>query len=455
MIRKYLSLCLIATVAISACKKDKGFGSGNLPSESTLEIIYDENTAIEAKVLYEDPLRTDRMVYNYLGQIVHPTFGKTTASTSVTFGLPANFNLEKAPFEVEDVNLYLFYDDFYGDSTVPVSFAVYELDHTINTQVTYKSDFNPTYNSTPIGELQNIMLEPNTPKPLREGDTTLVVGFMKIPLEKSFGDRVRDFLHTGLITNDTMFINRFPGLHLNTSASPQAEAMIQLDQTHTSAGVYITLKDKDGDNQILVLPFGTSKFTHTTLLQDYSSTHIDQVIQNGGVDMEEKLYLQSQAGVKTEVNFLDIEKYKGKIINKAVLEIYEVEKPLDNFKRALAVYPLKKGASGNNEPLDDYQDAFWGPGYLDTTATTTSGESVVKYEINITKLLKDYAIGKDDFQSIYLTNYPVFSEQPKFVSVDDAVKSFHIEPNSLIFGSPDYPNQEKRMKFKVWYSLKK
>ena len=212
------------------------------------------------------------------------------------------------------------------------------------------------------------------------------------------------------------------------------------------------MTDKNGDDQIFVLSFSTSDFIHTSLINDYQGTVVDAAIQSGQNPIDDKLYIQSQAGVKTEVTLNNIEKFKGKLINKAVLEIYEVEKPLDDFYRVLNVYPLFKGTGGENIAIPDYTSSFYGPTYLDTLQTGSNGEKLVRYQVNITHLMNEYARGKISLSSIYLTNYPVFDLTPKFIIGDNSVLSQNIEPASLIFGGPNYIDIEKRMKFKVWYS---
>lgn len=449
MHRIHIVLCLIVITTITACKKDNGFGSGELPSESTLGLFFDEDNLLEVKTVYEDPLRTDRMLFNYLGRIIHPVFGETTAKTTVQYGLPDNINLEKGPFTVKETNLYLFHDAFYGDTTESMSISVQRLASPINTSITYKSNYIAN-TAEEIGRLDNYLLKPKTPHPFRGNDSISLTGFIEIPIDNSYGEEVRDLLETGLITNDTLFNNRFPGLFIETTSSQPGKAMVQLDMTHVASGLYIELSDRNGDDYTFILPFTTSKFVHTYLSHDYDGTIIPDVIRDGSSDG--KLYIQSQAGVKTEVKISDIEKYKDKIINKAVLEIYEVESPAQSFLRVLSVYPLKKGSSGRNEAVNDYQPSFYGPAYMDTTKTGANGEKLRKFEINITDLFKNYALGKNEFESIYLTNYPVFSEQPKFIINENSVKSNNIEPSSLIFGSPDYVDAEKRMKLKVWYT---
>lgn len=451
-----IAICLtVLLLIITACKKDNGFGSDLLPGENALDLIFHEDTEITTLSKFEDPLRTDRILFNYLGYIEDPVFGKTTASSTVQFGLPVDFDLSQAPFTVKSVTMYLFYDNHYGDTTLPVSITVHKLNSVMNSSVIYKSDYIPSYNSTPIGQVTNFLIQPNTPVLLRDTDTITAKGIIKFPIDMSFGEEVNTLLQTGLITNDTLFNSRFPGFYIQMNPSQKGKAMMQLDLTHLSAGVYIELVDKEGKDQMFVLPFSNSTFTHTTLLQDYQGTRVEAAVQNGENISDGKLYIQSQAGVKTEIRFNNLEQYKGKLINKAVLEIYQVEKPSSDFLRVLNVYPLLKGSNGENVALSDYTSSFYGPALVDSSLTGINGEKLYRYQVNITNLMKDYAFGKKTFNSIYLTNYPVFDETPRFVLDGNSVLSQHVEPASLIFGTPDYIDAEKRMKLKVWYTLSK
>ncbi len=456
MLKGHIILCIIAVFALSACKKDNGFGSEKIPSESTLDLIYDESSDLEALTVYENPIRTDRMLFNYMGHIEQTVFGKTTANVTVQYGLPADISIENAPYTVKSANLYFFYDNYFGDTTAPVSFSVHRLSHQINNSQIYYSDFVPQYEGEVLGEVQNMMIMPNTAIPLRDDDTIKLSGFVKIPIDIAYAEEIRDLLETGLITNDTLFHNRFPGLYIQTSPVQSGKCMIQLDLTHLSSGLVIDLEDNEGKAQVLVLPFTSSKFVHTGFVHDYTGTKVSEAIENGANNPDNKLYVQSQAGIKAEIKFLNLEKYKGKLINKAVLEVYEVQKPEPNFLRTLSLFPLKKGKNGQNESLEDYSADMFGPAFVDSSLKSDNGETLYRYQVNITNLLKNYAFGKNDFSSIYLTNYPVFSSQPKFILDDNnTVKSRYVEPATLIFGSPNFAENEKKMKFKIWYSTKK
>lgn len=433
MRKNQLLFCLLIVVAaISSCKKDNGFGSDLLPNENSLNLTFDESYELTTSTVFESPLRTDRILFNYLGFIEHPIFGNTTGSVAVQYGLPTELDLSLAPFTVMSVQLYAFYDNHFGDTTAPVSLTVHSLSNTVNTKVVYKSDYILPYKSEVLGSIENYYFTPKTPQSLRDNDTIKAVGFFRVPLDINYGIAVKDLMETGLITNDTLFNSRFPGLYIQPSVSQKGKTMIQMDLTHLSGGVYLNLKDKNGKDQIFILPFSSSSFNHNTLLHEYAGTLVESAVQSGTTPLDEKLYLQTQAGAKVEVKFNDIEKFKGKLINKAILEVYEVEEPITGHLRALNIYPLLKGDAGENVALLDYTNAFYGPSYADTSLVDGNGRKMYRYHVNITNLLKDYAIGKKNFTSIYLANYPVFDQSPKFIVGEQSVLSQHVEPASII-----------------------
>lgn len=453
MKKNIVAISLLAILVLfNACKKDNGFGSDLLPGENPLSLNYDDSTVLTVSSKYEDPLRTDRLLFNYLGHINHPIFGQTTANSAVQFGLPSDYDISLAPFTVKEVNMYLFYDGWVGDTTEAITLSVHSLSAPINTSAIYKSDFVPNFNSSVIGEVSNYLIQPNTPKKIRETDTATTKGFIKFPIDLDYGIAVKNLLETGNITNDTLFNSKFPGIYIETSLAQKGKTMIQLDLTNLSGGIYLTMTDNKGVDQVFLLPFSSSDFVHTNFIQDYQGTIVDAAIQSGQNPIDDKLYIQSQAGVKTEVTLNNLEKFKGKLINKAVLEIYEVEKPLVNYYRTLNVFPLLKGTGGQNIAIPDYTANFYGPSKLDTLLKGSNGEKLYRYQVNITRLMNEYAMGKVDLSSIYLTNYPVFDLTPKFIVGNSSVLSQHIEPASFIFGGPNYTDKEKRMKFKVWYS---
>lgn len=453
MKKNLVAISLLAIlVSFNACKKDNGFGSDLLPGENPLNLNYDDSTVLTVSSKFENPLRTDRLLFNYLGHTEHPVFGKTTASNTIQFGLPSELDTSLAPFTLKEVNMYLFYDGYVGDTTQPITLSVHTLNAPINTSIIYNSNYIPSYTSSIIGEVSNYLIQPNTPKKLRETDSSTATGFIKFPIDLAYGNAVKSLLETGNITNDTLFNSKFPGIYIEPSSSQLGNTMIQLDLTHLSGGIYLSLTDKKGEDQIFLLPFSSSDFVHTSLIQDYLGTTVNTAVQSGQNPLDDKLYIQSQAGVKTEVAINNVEKFKGKLINKAVLEIFEVEKPLTNYFRALNVFPILKGTAGENIAISDYTSRFYGPARLDTLLTGSNGEKLYRYQVNITHLLNEYSRGKISLNSIYLTNYPVFDLTPKFIIGDNSVLSQYIEPASLIFGGPNYTDIDKRMKLKVWYS---
>ena len=444
-------ILIFTLLSYTSCKKDTGFGSNLLPEDNPLELEFVEDDAISSRTVFENPLRTDRLLFNYLGFLEDPLYGSTKGSVSIQFGLPSEIDVSLAPYTLEDVSLKLYYDNTFGDTTAPVSIGVYQLLTKFNGNITYKSNYVPPYNSIPIGMIENYYYSDGFAK----DSNGVINGLLEIPLEKSFGESVVDLIETGLIRNDTLLYAQFPGIFIQPLPSQTGKAMLQLDLTNLLGGVYLKLKDSQGEQHTFILPFSNTRFMHNSIEHQYSSSEIQRVVDNGGVGADGEMYIQSQAGVKTEVSFDNLDVYKGKLINKAVLEIYEVKKNPGSL-RVLSVYPLMKGKNGENVALKDYTSNYYGPTYVDSTVNDQNGGKLYSYKVNITNLMKEYALGKTDFKSIYLTCYPVFSEDPIIVLDNSStVLSQHIEPANLIFGSENYSDTERRMRFKVWYSQNK
>ena len=136
MKKNLITISLLAIVVLfNACKKDNGFGSDLLPGENPLNLNYDDSTSLTVSSKYEDPLRTDRLLFNYLGHTNHPVFGQTTASATAQFGLPSDIDTSLAPFTLKEANMYLFYDGYVGDTTQAVTLSVHSLNSPINTSL--------------------------------------------------------------------------------------------------------------------------------------------------------------------------------------------------------------------------------------------------------------------------------------------------------------------------------
>jgi|GEM_PF-5143159 len=449
------TLLAAVILLLSACKKDRGFGSDLLPGENPFDLIYDESTELTVSTIYESPLRTDRMLFNYLGHLENAVFGKNTASNTIQFGLPTAVpSADLGPFTVKDVNLYLFYDNTFGDTIQPVSWDVYPLTQVQDTSIIRKSDYVPAYGIFKLGGISNYFVQPNTPQRLTDKDTTAgTTGFIKFPLDQGLGTTLISYINTPTITSDSLFRIQFPGVYIQPAISQPGNVMIQLDLTNTAGGIYINMIDKNGETQTMFVPIYNSTFLHTGFKHDYNGTTVANAISQGSLAGDLTGYIQSQAGVKTEIQFNGgLEKFKGKLINKAVVEVFEIQAPDNGNQRVRNIYPLKKGASGENVTLKDYSSDLFGPAYIDSSKTDNSGKKIIRYEVNITNLIKNIALGKDTDNGIYLTNYPVFDETPTFILSESAIQSQHIEPATLIFAGPKNSDESKRMKLKIWYT---
>jgi hypothetical protein len=454
---RFCFLLAAGLLVFSACKKDNGFGSSALPADDTIGLLYDDSTQLIVSSVYEAPLRTDRLLFNFLGGLQSPVFGSAAANNIIEVARPLNVLPDSlGPYTLKSVVLNLFYDKFFGDTTMPVNWEVTMLRRPMQRTIIYRSDFVPDAGDQVVGRMTNPFIQPNTPQKFSEDDTTAGrTSLLQFKLDDFIGFSLINQMKSETLTNDSIFRNYFPGIYIKSPTADAGKVMLQMNHTDALAGIYVYMKNGAGQDVAMVLPIAASTFLHTGFTHRYQGSQVASAASST-IAGREKAYIQAQAGVKTMIHIQNPERFKGKLINKAVLEIYEVEEPAINTPRPRTIFPLRRGADGRNEALLDYTAAFYGPAPLDTFSQGSDGKKLVRYSINISNYMKLLALGKEQNNGIYLTPYPIFDLTPGFILQQASiVQPQYIEPSSVVIGGPQYGNPEKRMRLKVWYSLPK
>jgi hypothetical protein len=441
----------------TSCKKDTGLGGDLLPGNNPLGLVYEESNELLVSTVLEQPLRTDRMFFNYIGTLQSPVFGTTTARSFIEISRPSTLPPDSlGPYTLKSVVLNLFYDKYFGDTTEPVTWDVFKVEQTPAKTSIFNSDFIPAYSQQKLGTLSNYLIKPNTPIKFSEADTTVGrTNFLQIKLENFLGFSFINLLSSETLKRDSLFWAYFPGLYIQPSPLQPGKTMLQMNYTELAGGIYVTMKNRNGVDVTMVFPIATASFYHTAFAHNYAGSLIESAINSTEVGSQ-VAYIQSQAGVKTWIQFPALDKYKYKLINKAVIEIYEVDSPAINTPRPRNIFPLKKGTDGKNEAILDYSSGFYGPARIDTSTRDEFGNRIVKYQLNISNYFKDLVFGKNENNGIYLTNYPIFDPTPGFIfNQGNIIQSQYVEPSSVIIGGPAHPDTSKRMRLKVWYSMRK
>lgn len=441
----------------TSCKKDTGLGGDLLPGNNPLGLVYEESNELLVSTVLEQPLRTDRMFFNYIGTLQSPVFGTTTARSFIEISRPSTLPPDSlGPYTLKSVVLNLFYDKYFGDTTEPVTWDVFKVEQTPAKTSIFNSDFIPAYSQQKLGTLSNYLIKPNTPIKFSEADTTVGrTNFLQIKLENFLGFSFINLLSSETLKRDSLFWAYFPGLYIQPSPLQPGKTMLQMNYTELAGGIYVTMKNRNGVDVTMVFPIATASFYHTAFAHNYAGSLIESAINSTEVGSQ-VAYIQSQAGVKTWIQFPALDKYKYKLINKAVIEIYEVDSPAINTPRPRNIFPLKKGTDGKNEAILDYSSGFYGPARIDTSTRDEFGNRIVKYQLNISNYFKNLVFGKNENNGIYLTNYPIFDPTPGFIfNQGNIIQSQYVEPSSVIIGGPAHPDTSKRMRLKVWYSMRK
>jgi hypothetical protein len=455
---KFQLICLTALVLLlSACKKDQGIGSNILPDTDNLGFLFDDSTELFVQTIKESPLRSDRMLYNYLGYLESTAFGSSTANTVIELVRPQTVPSDSlAPFTLESVSLNLVYDNYYGDTTVPVDIEVFQLQSLIDKSIVYNADYNFNTSMIPVGRASSYLYKPNTLVKLTADDTTSgTKGLLKIPMENYFGYALLNQIKTKTYNTDSLFKLYLPGLKVAVSNASKGKAMIQFNLSDAKCGLNVYARNKKGDKFTLFFPISPSLFYHSKFEHNYLGSLVGSSL-NSIQAGDEKCYLQSQSGTKVWVKFGNVEKFRNALINKAVIEVVELNATDNNTPKPRSIFPLKRTFDGGNTSLEDYSSNLFGPAPLDTTKTREDGSKIVKYQINISNYFQDFVLGKQDTFGIHLTNYPLFSQTPGFVlQTGTIVLSNYVEPSTIILAGPKNGDITRRMKLKVWYTLPK
>lgn len=455
-----IKICIYSAALLllsTACKKDQGLGGGLLPGDDALGLIFDDTTSLIVSTVYESPLRTDRLLFNFIGGLQSPVFGTAAATSIIEISRPAIVPADSlGPYTLKSVVLNLFYDRHFGDTTEAANWQVNLLQAPMNRSIIYRSDFVPTIGSQAIGRLTNPFIQPNTPQKFSEDDTTAgQLKLLQFRIENYVGFSLINQMNSPNIRVDSLFRQVFPGILIQPATANAGKVMLQMNYTDALSGIYVYMKNGAGQDVAMIFPIATSTFYHTGFQHRYTGSVVAGIASSTSAGRE-KAYIQSQAGVKTQVRIQNPERFRGKLINKAVLEIYEVETPAINTPRPRNIFPLRRGSDGSNQALPDYSTALYGPARLDTLSTDDNGNKIVKYEVNISNYIKRLSFNQEQNDGLFLAPYPVFDLTPGFIlQAANVIQPQYVEPSSVIIGGPEYPDPKKRMRLKVWYSLPK
>ncbi len=427
---KYLGLFIIALMALLWGCNDGTIIGEDLVNGEEIDLQYDDDFQLSAKVLKGDSVATFRrglpFATSLLGQVKESIFGSYSSELYLSFTASANnFAPDYKDAEIDSVVLQLEYDTsaFYGHPNSLMNFEVYRLTEDFSHEDTIFSNESFDVEMSPLGSksfvpsgVDSIWLK------YRDAEVTdsmlKVSPRFRIALDPLFGTELIE--DTAAIKSDTVLSQHFIGFKI-VSTAPDQDRMIGFNLLRQGATnslsrliVYYTQLTTQGftpqSYEYTIRPSYFSHFDH-----DYDDSTVKDIleVEDGG---QEVVYVQCMAGVNTEIQLPDLSALKGYIVNSAQLVLTVV----DNESQYLTTtYPphnrfliSKYNKDGKRTLVDDitkgsltFSNALQ---LLDGRLRKVdlgNGETVKQVKFNITDYIRKVIEGKETDRRVVITPF--------------------------------------------------
>jgi hypothetical protein len=350
-------------------------------------------------------------------------FGKTSASMFFQFlpsGFPVTFQVLDSLY-LDSVVLCMSWNGMvYGDTNQIQKFNVFELDSTLRSDSTYKTNFTTTYKA---------LLGSKTFAPSILNDSLKLLGQslanqLRIPLNKSFGEAL---LHPNSINNnpllsDSLFRSFSKGFavvpDVNTT-SANAIMGFNLGDSNSYIKLYYRYDTASSkDTASIVLRYTTTTGYANNISRNYNNSAAQNSFKAG---QDSVVYIQTSPGTNCAIRIPALDIFKAKkgnvVIHKAELSMQQIPsfgQQDDVFSAPDIIYAdYFDSASKSLNPfiLDGFSQGSYSPALLGGAKKIVNGPlgaSIAEYKFNLSRYL----------QGIVTRNYPnniIYLSAPNYI----------------------------------------
>ncbi len=362
-------------VGLFACDDPNVIGL-DLPGSARFTVSNDSIQNFETSTISEDNLRSDESLHLLLGQINDPIFGENKGAFATQMLLPSN-NIEEIQNVVIDSVLITYsYTDFYGDlnESNDLDINVFKLEEDINKDSIYYSNYSPAISNTNLAIGNKIY----------DGDS-ISSAYINIHLDNSIGQELIDASGSSSMIDNESFLDFFKGLYVEATAS---NTILYLNPTADKSRFSVYYHEVGVDTAVsLDFELGGNA-ARINIFNDKDSSFL--------VEEEEKAYVQSMAGHKVKLEFLNRdylhEMFSGKAINKVSIDFECIEDL--NYPPHEKIYLVRETKDGEIVLLKDFTiegDQHFG-GEIDGTT----------YRFNITRYFVQLLTNDEYTDVLYL-----------------------------------------------------
>lgn len=390
-------LALAACVLLFACNEPETIGLEVQPESDRFNVTFTDTITVTAFTEKEDSIRTDKTVYNLLGNYNDPVFGRTSASIYTQVRLSSN-NVDFGPDPLADsLVLTLAYKGYYGKLR-KLNIKVFEILEDMFKDTAYYSTKELLVASQPLASV-TVMPSPSDSVML---DGLSVAPHLRIRLDNNLAQRFLNESTSANLSDNTLFLNFFKGLHITSSFVNSEGSILYFDLLNALS--QLTLYYSNNNNDSLKYNFVINdncarynNFNHYS----YGNAHINLQQQINGDSLlgDSLLYLQSMAGLKVKLMFsplTDFFKDGNMVLNKAELII-----PIENDPTSsLYSNPEKLTLARITETgeLTYLIDQFEGESHFRGVYDVTNSQ----YTFTITRHIQNIILGNINDYGLYL-----------------------------------------------------
>ena len=273
-----------------------------------------------------------------------PLFGTTSASLFLELKptlYPFAFTGKKDSLVVDSAVLVLSYKGLYGDSTIPQSWKVYEMDNKLAYNRSYPADTT----ITPFSVIGSQTLD------ITRFNDSVNYGFenaknqIRIKLDKSFATRIiKNYDSLNAYKTDSSFRDKFAGFAIVPS-EPTGNALIRVSlfDTNTKLSLYYSTRvdaSAKRDTTVSYFRFNSSGSVQTsasanTIHRNRAGAQVAKFLKTGKSDS--LAFIQTSPGTFVTVAVPNLSKFRNALIHKAELTVYQA--PFDPLTDGIFTAP--------------------------------------------------------------------------------------------------------------------
>lgn len=364
---------------------------------------------------------------HFLGRITNdPFFGQTDARIYLqlkpSFFKYTFLNKPDSLF-IDSVVLVMNYVETYGDTTVPQTINVYEIDQAsqFRRDSSYKIRQTPVINGTLLGSRTLRPMDLNDSVKAYQ-DTT--INQMRIRLENSFGTRLLAYDSTdgNAYANDSTFNTKFKGFALESVAGGNAIIGFNLGGDQTKLAIYYRYYKGGVSNIDTTVTYWTfsanaGNASHNYIKRDYTGTPLEMVV--GGTTPDDLVYIQLTPGTFATLQVPGLTGLSNRVVHRAELLMEEVYDISDStFPPPPALFlEVFDPASDNvyrNVPYDlamDFSGAFDFAtfGSYPFRGLDPANNPIYKWNFNVTRYVQNIVNGKEPVYPSFRLTAPLES----------------------------------------------